>query len=118
MFAVGPCRSFGRLRSLRADWFNKMNPICSSGKSVSKRFPEDHRQETMRTMSKLKDEFPDVFIWDAFSRLCPGDQCSSWDSEGPLFFDGDHLAGHGNQIIYPFFRQSVENAWGDFTASR
>ena len=46
------------------------------------------------------------------SRLCPGDQCSSWDSEGPLFFDGDHLTGHGNQILYPFFRQSVENAWG------
>jgi peptidoglycan/LPS O-acetylase OafA/YrhL len=101
-----------------ADWFNRMNPICSSGKSVSKRFLEDHRQETMRMMSKLKDEFPDVFIWDAFSRLCPGDQCSSWDSEGPLFFDGDHLTGHGNQILYPFFRQSVENAWGSFTASR
>jgi peptidoglycan/LPS O-acetylase OafA/YrhL len=97
-----------------SDWFNKMNPICASGKSLSKHFLEDHRQSTMQAISKLKTEFPDVFIYDAFSRLCPGDQCSSWDDEGPLFFDGDHLTGHGNEILYPSFRQSVENFWGNF----
>jgi SGNH domain (fused to AT3 domains) len=99
-----------------SDWFNKMNPICSSGNSISKRFLEDYRQNTMRALSKLKDEFPEISIWDPFYPLCPGDQCSSWDGDGPLFFDGDHLTGHGDQILYPFFRQSVENAWVGFAA--
>jgi hypothetical protein len=71
----------------------------------------------MWALSKLKDEFPEISIWDPFYPLCPGDQCSSWDADGPLFFDGDHLTGHGNQILYPFFRQSVENTWGNVPAS-
>jgi hypothetical protein len=60
---------------------------------------------------------PGVFIWDPFNRLCPQDHCSSWDSDGPLFFDGDHLTGHGNQILYRSFRQRVENVWSGFAAS-
>lgn len=100
-----------------SDWFNKMNPICSSGITISRRFLEDYRRNTMQALSKLKNEYPEVSIWDAFYRLCPGDQCSSWDSEGPLFFDSDHLTGHGNQILYPFFRQYLESIWGSFAAS-
>ena len=94
-----------------ADWFNKMNPICAPGNSIAKRFLEDHRRDTMLAMSELTNEFPNVSIWDPFNRLCPEDQCSSWDDEGPLFFDGDHLTGHGNQILYPSFRQCIENIW-------
>jgi peptidoglycan/LPS O-acetylase OafA/YrhL len=100
-----------------ADWFNKMNPICSSDNRIPKRFLEDYRQNTMWALSKLKDEFLEISIWDPFYPLCPGDQCSSWDGDGPLFFDGDHLTGHGNQVLYPFFRQIVENAWGNARAS-
>jgi peptidoglycan/LPS O-acetylase OafA/YrhL len=100
-----------------SDWFNSMNPICHSGQRVSRRFLEDHRHNTMNAISELKSEFPDLSIWDPFNRLCPQDPCSSWDSDGPLFFDGDHLTGHGNQILYPSFRQRVENIWGSFAAA-
>jgi hypothetical protein len=88
-----------------------MNPICSAGRNISKHFLEDRRLRTMYSISKLKDEFPELSIWDPFNRLCPEDQCSSWDDEGPLFVDGDHLSGHGNRVLYPSFRQHLENIW-------
>jgi hypothetical protein len=100
-----------------SDWFNKMNPICRSGQRISKRFLEDHRRNTMNAISELKDEFPKLSVWDPFYRLCSQDHCSSWDSEGPLFFDSDHLTGHGNEVLYPLFLQSVENVWTNSTAS-
>jgi hypothetical protein len=71
----------------------------------------------MRSISILSGEFPTLSIWDPFDRLCPGEQCSSWDDEGPLFFDGDHLTGHANQILYPSFRQRVDEIWGRFATS-
>ncbi len=97
-----------------SDWFNKMNRICFGGTKISRRFLENHRQNTMRALYKLKSELPDIFIWDPFYPLCPGDQCSSWDGNGPLFFDRDHLSSHGSQVLYPFFRQTIENVWGGF----
>jgi hypothetical protein len=100
-----------------SDWFNRMNPICYRGKTVSRRFVEESRQNGMRSISILSGEFPTLSIWDPFDRLCPGEQCSSWDDEGPLFFDGDHLTGHANQILYPSFRQRVDEIWGRFATS-
>ena len=37
-----------------ADWFNKMNPICHFGKSVSKRSLEDHRRYSVQQISELE----------------------------------------------------------------
>jgi len=94
-----------------SDWFNKMNPSCSAGQTISKRYLEDRRQRTMQALSILKSEFPEISIWDPFYHFCQGDFCSSWDARGPLFFDGDHLTGHANQVLYPYFKSSVEKIW-------
>lgn len=84
-----------------ADWFNRNNPICDGGLSISRSVLLDHRQPTMLSLAKLQKQYPDLIVWDPFPILCPGEICYAYDGETPLFFDGDHLSGHGNRVLYP-----------------
>ena len=91
-----------------SDWFNKNNPICQGGFAVSEDFMRQLREPVMQSMEQVAQEFPNVRLWDPLPFLCHDGQCSPFDADGlPLFFDGDHLSGHGNRVLYPSFEAKV-----------
>lgn len=90
-----------------SDWFNRMNADCSA-KSISTHFLKDYRRPSMEALSELKNEFSEFYVWDPFEQLCPVEQCTPEDANGPLFFDTDHLTGHGNEVLYPFFVRALD----------
>jgi len=99
-----------------SDWFNKSNPICASGFTLSRNLLLEHRKPVMESLQLLSDEFPSLVIWDPFPILCNTDLCSAFDKDKPLFFDGDHLSAHGNRVLYPYFLSLIKKIWAaDFS---
>jgi len=86
-----------------SDWFNQMNPVCLSGLSISRDYLMQHNQPVMHAIEQLKQMHPGLKVWDAFPILCPGAYCQAKENGVPMFFDGDHLSGHGNTKLYPYF---------------
>ncbi len=87
-----------------ADWFNAMNPVCASGLEVDRTLFAELRQPVVDSMETLAARFADLTVWDPLPILCPSEVCSARDSDGrPLFFDSDHLSGHGNRVLTPSF---------------
>lgn len=88
-----------------SDWFNKSNPICTDGLSTNRELLLKIRQPVMDSLKKLS-QFKNVFVWDPFPIFCPSSEtmCNPFDANGrPLFFDGDHMSGHGNDFLFPSF---------------
>jgi peptidoglycan/LPS O-acetylase OafA/YrhL len=93
-----------------ADWFNAMNPVCVGRNQQSRAELESLRKPVIDTMASLERAFPaNVRIWDPFPILCPRDICSTEHDGRPLFFDGDHLSGYGNVVMYAHFAQVIAN---------
>ena len=84
-----------------SDWFNRGNPVCAGGLSTPKAFMLAYREPVLSAMERLKGD--GVSIWDPFETLCPDATCEAIEGGIPLFFDGDHLSGYGNQVLYPRF---------------
>ena len=98
IFKVAPFRC--------SDFFNKNNSFCEPGMSVSRAFLESLRLPVLDSYGKLSERFPTgvVSVWDPFERLCPAkDECFPFTEGNPLFFDGDHLSGYGNDFLYDHF---------------
>ncbi len=94
-----------------ADWFNSKNPICEKGSTVPRDFLLKHREPIMQSLLSLKRTHSKLIIWDAFPVLCPSETCSAFDNDKPIFFDGDHLSGHGNLLLYPYFVSLLNKEW-------
>jgi peptidoglycan/LPS O-acetylase OafA/YrhL len=99
LFKISPFRC--------SDWFNRNNPSCSAGMTVSRQFLLSRRETVVRSMSILQHSWPRLTIWDPFPILCPVEPCSAVHIDGPLFFDSNHLTGHGNDVLYPSFRAHI-----------
>lgn len=84
-----------------SDWFNAANPICSAGLSVTRGEFEDLRAPVLDAMRTVAGLDAGVRVWDPAAILCSGTQCSAVTPAGPLFFDGDHLSGYANEVLYP-----------------
>ena len=95
-----------------ADWYTRSNPICSKGYIEERSFMEEFRKPTLDSLNRISSKLPDVSVWDPFPHLCTETECSAYDGELPLFFDGDHLSGHGNRVLYPSFKKHVLNTIG------
>lgn len=96
-----------------SDWFNQDNPICSRGFFVEKSFLVEMMTPVVNSLKELNQKHDNLTLWDNFSILCPGKKCSAFDVQGePLFFDGDHLSGHGNRVLYPDFQRVLKQIWG------
>ncbi|NEX17211.1 MAG: acyltransferase [Halochromatium sp.] len=94
-----------------ADWFNRHNPICRQGLTMPRAELLEHRAAVMRSLQRLQTHFSDLLVWDPFPILCPGETCSAFDGEQPLFFDADHLSGYGNTLLYPSFFSLLSKIW-------
>lgn len=94
-----------------SDWFNSKNPICNAGTEIRREFLLNHREPAMLSLSALKKQNAKLVVWDPFPILCPTETCSAFDNNIPIFFDADHLSGHGNRILYPSFNALIKSVW-------
>lgn len=94
-----------------SDWFNDSNPICADGLTMERKFLLEYRQPVMDSLNTLSKDFPRLIVWDPFLVLCQEETCSAFSEEKPLFFDGDHLSAHGNRMLYPSFKQVIEDIY-------
>jgi peptidoglycan/LPS O-acetylase OafA/YrhL len=94
-----------------SDWFNSENPVCKAGFTMERSFLSEYRRPVMESLVTLTRNHPNLVVWDLFSTLCGPENCSAFDEEKPLFFDGDHLSGHGNRVLYPSFLSLVTSVW-------
>ncbi|WP_420143849.1 acyltransferase family protein [Sphingobium sp.] len=90
-----------------SDWFNRSNPICEGGETMPRSELTDMRQPVYQAMQTLTARVPGLRIWDPFPILCPGKTCSALVDGRPIFFDGDHISGHANDVLYPSFKAEV-----------
>lgn len=93
-----------------SDWFNRRNPICAEGLTVSRDELLELRRPAMAAMHRLGVEVPNLRIWDPFPILCPRDPCAAARGRYWLYSDTDHLSHVGNRLLYPHFRAAVAPA--------
>lgn len=89
---------------LCADWFDRNHYQCRHGLTISRADLRRHVEGTMEVLAAVAREHPSLVVWDTLDVLCPGDVCRAFDGDRPIFYDGDHLARHGNDLLYPAFR--------------
>lgn len=88
-----------------SDAFNRGNPICANGMSVTRERMEALRAPALSSLQQVAQALPGATVWDPLPVLCPGTSCQPEQAGKPLYFDGDHLSGHGNRFLLPSFRQ-------------
>lgn len=86
-----------------SDVFNRMNPACKAGLTVPRAGMEAMRGPQMALLHALLQRYPSLQVWDPLPLLCSEDQCDAMDGNLPLFFDREHLSGHGNRLLLPDF---------------
>ena len=95
-----------------ADWFNRMNPVCEPGLTMERNQLERLRAPQMQLLRQLETRYPALHTWDPLPLLCPGATCSAYDENAkPLFFDSNHLSGHGNRVLEPAFTATLLKIW-------
>ncbi len=95
-----------------SDGFNRMNPVCAPGLTMARDQLERLRAPQMQLLSQLTAEYPTLHVWDPLPLLCPGATCSAYDDNAkPLFFDSNHLSGHGNRVLEPDFSATLLKIW-------
>jgi hypothetical protein len=91
-----------------ADWFNRINPVCSAGTELPRAQLEQHREPVLAFAEKLASRVPGFAAWDPFPVLCPGTTCSMLKDGKPLFFDGDHISGIANRLLLADFMKKMD----------
>jgi hypothetical protein len=94
-----------------SDWFNRMNPAGVKGLSISREELQTRRAPVMASLKILQVKFPGLVVWDPFNTLCSGPTFHAFDGNLPILFDGDHLSGHGNRMLYPEFEALLISLW-------
>jgi len=103
-----------------ADWWTKSNPVCSAGTSILRDEFESLRAPVLADLELIAQTDDGITVFDPLPSLCPEGTsvCEGFRDGRPLFFDGDHLSAHGNQIIYPAFLAAMRRAVRGSDASR
>ena len=78
-------------------------PACAGGLSVPRAEMEALRAPQMAMLERLSARYPALHVWDPMPLLCTPQRCAAMDGDQPLFFDQDHLSGHGNRTLLPDF---------------
>ncbi|MEZ5462386.1 acyltransferase family protein [Dokdonella sp.] len=90
-----------------SDFFNAGNSSCAGGMSESRASIEDYREPAMTSLGQLARQL-EATVWDPLPLLCGATRCNAIRDGKPLFFDGDHLSGHANRILFPSFLAAIE----------
>jgi peptidoglycan/LPS O-acetylase OafA/YrhL len=86
-----------------SDWFNNANPICAGGFDLKEAEFEARRAAALSSIREVVGHLRGATIWDPSRVLCQGGVCRAFRDGRPLYFDGDHLSGLGNELLYPDF---------------
>lgn len=95
-----------------SDWFNQSNPACIFGPEISRTELLEYRKSVLEILISLVKKIPETYLWDPFQVICPAsptDRCYLFRDNRPLFFDGDHLSGFGNLVVYDSFSQFLND---------
>jgi peptidoglycan/LPS O-acetylase OafA/YrhL len=84
-----------------SDWFNRSNPSCRPGFSISRSAFTRYRAPVLEDMNRLARELPGASVWDPVPSLCDATTCHAVRNGKPLFYDGDHLTTLGNYRVAP-----------------
>lgn len=103
----GPKPVFNYVAFRCADWYSQFNPICSEGIVQPRSSVEELRKASLSSLSVIQKALPSITVWDPIDSLCNAETCSAYDGDLPLYFDGDHLSGHANNVLYPSFKQHI-----------
>lgn len=72
------------------------------GRGTPRRAVDAVRQPIMSLYDSLRDEFPNLIVWDPISILCSEDFCPSGTEVGDLYSDNTHLSIYGaSQLTNP-----------------
>lgn len=95
-----------------AESYNRGNAICEGSPNQPRKEVQRLRAPALQVLQSLAAEVPHVSIWDPLPVLCPPDhgECGAYEGGRPLFFDGDHLSGYANRLLWPSFAQAVTAA--------
>jgi len=93
-----------------SDRFNAHNAICAGGLSIERSTMEQFRAPALTALRAVADGLPGARVWDPLPVLCGADMCTSQRDGRPLFFDGDHLSGHGNRVLLPSLQAELGRA--------
>ena len=85
-----------------SDAFNSDNPACRAGLTYERQALLDYRAPVLSSLDQLAAQL-NGSVWDPFPLLCPQPVCTAALDGRPLFFDGDHISGHANRLLYPSF---------------
>ncbi len=91
-----------------SDVFNRHNPICANGLTITRAEMETLRAPAVASLQQLSRALPGAVVWDPLPVLCPGKVCGPAAEGRPLYFDGDHLSGQGNRVLLPAFRAVLQ----------
>ena len=91
-----------------SDWFNHNNPVCREGFEVSRSEMELRRASIMDAEKRVTLLVASASIWDPMPTLCSQTDCRAYQNGEPIFFDGDHLSGLGNDMLYESFKYHIE----------
>jgi peptidoglycan/LPS O-acetylase OafA/YrhL len=91
------------------DRFNAGNPVCAGGLSIARARIESMRAEVLAGYARLQAGLPGASVWDPLPELCSAATCAAFRAGRPLYFDGDHLSGHGNRVLVPSFVAHLES---------
>jgi peptidoglycan/LPS O-acetylase OafA/YrhL len=94
-----------------ADFYDAGNPICDGGFQVNRAETLKRRTAVMEGIVALEHDHPRMHVWDPLPILCPREVCDAFEGKKPLFFDGDHLSGYGNLVLYPSFLDLMKSIW-------
>jgi peptidoglycan/LPS O-acetylase OafA/YrhL len=96
-----------------SDTFNRANPVCAAGISVSRESAERHRGPGLAALASLVAQHPAIFVWDPLPALCTATECAALVGGRPLYFDGDHLSGYGNEVLVPSFISLLQHVMSE-----
>jgi peptidoglycan/LPS O-acetylase OafA/YrhL len=82
-----------------SDWFNRSNPDCAGGLSIDRSAMEAMRAPVLEAFRAVQATYPKIRVWDPLPSLCPFPVCTVFLGGKPLFHDGDHLSGFGNEVV-------------------
>lgn len=94
---------------LCADWYTKEKRYCQELKDIPKGEMLERIKYGEFLTARAVALIPNSVLWEPFAILCPGDSCGAFMNGKPLFFDGDHLSGYGNDILFPSFDSLLRN---------
>lgn len=91
-----------------ADRYTQINPYCERRADVLADEQMLRRSKTLDMLKRVVASTPGARLWDPFPLLCRAGVCKGYQDGKPLYFDTDHLSGHGNMVLLPAFLELMK----------